>query len=250
LESTAKAELEPLGVGSANWAATGWLVAQMLDDCVAVDVGSTTASIIPILAGKVTAKGKTDLDKLICGELVYTGALRTNVAAVVHSVPIRGAVASVASELFALSADIHLILGNIIEEQYTCETADGRGRTIPEAKARLARVVCADTEMLTEGEIIDIARYIYERQVMQVAEGLSKVYTYTTGQKPGGVPVVLTGLGRDFLARKAAERVGVKSLVDLGKLIQPDVAVATPAFAIALMTANKIGGEIISWKQQ
>ena len=102
-----------------------------------VDVGSTSASIIPIVNGQVAAKGKTDLDKLICGELVYTGSLRTNVAAIVHSVPVKGGIAGVASELFALSGDVHLVLGNITEKQYTCETADGRGKSLPEALARL-----------------------------------------------------------------------------------------------------------------
>ena len=85
------------------------------------------------------ARGKTDLEKLMCGELVYTGSLRTNVAAIVHSIPIRNGVAGVASELFALSGDVHLVLGNISEEDYTSETADGRGKTVPEALARLSQ---------------------------------------------------------------------------------------------------------------
>ncbi len=84
-----------------------------------VDVGSTSTSIIPIVNGQVAAHGKTDLDKLICGELVYTGSLRTNVAAIVQSIPIRNGVAGVASELFALSGDVHLVLGNITEKDYT-----------------------------------------------------------------------------------------------------------------------------------
>ena len=55
---------KPLGVAAANWAATGWLVAQHVQNCVVVDVGSTSTSIIPIANGKVVARGKTDLDKL------------------------------------------------------------------------------------------------------------------------------------------------------------------------------------------
>ena len=171
---------DPLGVAAANWAATGWLVAQRVKDCVVVDVGSTSASIIPIVNGQVAARGKTDLDKLICGELVYTGSLRTNVAAIVHSVPVRGEVAGVASELFALSADVHLVLGNITEKQYTCETADGRGKTMPEALARLARVVCADTEMLTQTRNHPTWQSTFTiSRLLQVAEGLDKVYSYT-----------------------------------------------------------------------
>ncbi len=249
LELISDAEFRPFDYAAANWAATGWLVAQRVKDCVVVDVGSTSASIIPIVEAQVVAKGKTDLDKLICGELVYSGSLRTNVAAIVHSVPIKGGVAGVASELFALSADVHLVLGNISEKQYTCETADGRGKNLPQALARLARVVCADTEMLTKQEIIGIASYIYNRQVTQVAEGLSKVYSYTKKLTSNDVPVVVTGLGKDFLATKAAEKGGVDAIIDRATLIQNNAVMATPAFGVALMVASKLEGENVRWIQ-
>ena len=133
LEPPRVALRQPLGVAAANWAATGWLVAQQLKNCVVVDVGSTSTSIIPIVNGQVAARGKTDLDKLLCGELVYTGSLRTNVAAIVQSIPIRDGVASVSSELFALSADIHLILGNITVEDYTSRNRRWAGKNGAEA---------------------------------------------------------------------------------------------------------------------
>lgn len=243
LEPIDVAKQEPLGVAAANWAATGWLIAQHLKDCVVVDVGSTSTSIIPIANGEVVAHGKTDLDKLLCGELVYTGSLRTNIAAIVQSIPIKQGVAGVASELFALSGDVHLVLGNIAEKDYNCETADGRGKTVPEAFARLARVVCADTEMLTHQEIINMAQYIYDQQILQVNEGLTKVYSYTKSLVQGKVPVVVTGLGKNFLALKAAETVGVDEIVDLGTLLPPKAVLATPAFGVALMAANKLEGE-------
>ncbi len=116
----------------------------------------------------------------------------------------RNGIAGVSSELFALSGDVHLALGNIAEKEYTSETADGRGKSLSEAIARLARVVCADTEMLTRKEILNIAQYIYEKQIQQVENGLSKVYAYTKLLASGKVPVVVTGLGKNFLARKAA----------------------------------------------
>ena len=244
LESPGTAEEEPLGVAAANWAATGWLVAQRIKDCVVVDVGSTSTSIIPIVNWQIAAKGKTDLDKLICGELVYTGSLRTNVATIVHSVPVKNKVAGVASEFFALSGDVHLVLGNITANQYTCETADGQGKSLPESFARLARLVCADTETLTRQEIISLAQYIYNEQVLQVTKSLTKVYSYTKKLSSNEVPVVVTGLGKDFIAKKAAEKIGAKT-IDLETLIQASAVVATPAFGVALMTATKLEGEIV-----
>jgi len=244
LEPLDVAKQEPLGVAAANWGATGWLVAQHLKDCVVVDVGSTSTSIIPIINAKVTALGKTDLDKLICGELVYTGSLRTNVAAILQSIPTRKGVAGVSSELFALSGDVHLALGNITEKEYTSETADGRGKSLSEALARLARVVCADVEMLTPQEIINITQYIYDKQIRQIENGLTKVYAYTKSLSSAKIPVVVTGLGKNFLARKAAMKINVDTIVDLGTLLPQKAVLATPAFGVAIMTANRLEGEI------
>ena len=247
LESIAEAEKTPMRVAAANWAATGWLAAQQFKNCVVVDVGSTSCSIIPVIDNRVCAKGKTDLDKLIFGELVYTGSLRTNVAAIVQSVPVRGARAGVASELFALSADVHLILRNITESQYTCETADGREKNVSESFARLARVVCADTDMLSAREITGMARYIYKKQVLQVAHGLSKVYSYVKEQAKSEVPVVIAGLGKDFIAKKAAEKIDADATLDLGQPVLTDIANAAPAFGVALIAASGFEGARITW---
>jgi len=161
----------------------------------------------------------------------------------VQSIPVKNGVANVASELFALSGDVHLILGNISEKDYTNETADGRGKTLPEALARLARVVCADTEMLTRQEIIQMSQYIYERQIERVAAALIKVYIYTKTLSSNKVPVVVTGLGKNFIARKAAEKIDADSIVDLGTLLPQNAVLATPAFGVALMAAHKLEGE-------
>lgn len=247
LLSPESAQRDPLSVAAANWSATGWLLAQYLKNVVVVDVGSTSTSIIPIMNGQIKAQGKTDLDKLISGELVYTGSLRTNVAAIVQSIPLRYGVAKVASELFALSGDVHLVLGNIIEADYTSETADGRGKSIPEALARLPRVVCADTERLTKQEIIDMARYIYEQQIRQIVDGLRKVYINTKEATSDNVPVVITGLGKNFLARKAAEYLRIDNIMDLDTVLPKQAVLATPAAGVALMTASKLTGEYIKW---
>lgn len=236
------AEKNPLAVAAANWAATGWLVAQYINNAIVIDVGSTSTSIIPIVNRHLAPQGKTDLDKLNCGELIYTGSLRTNIATIVQSIPVKGSVVGVASELFALSGDVHLLLGNIGEAEYTSETADGRGKTEPECLARLARVVCADTDMLNKQEIIQMAKYIYYRQIRQIASGLKKTYTYTKKFSKGKVSVVVTGLGKDFLAHKAAEQVGVDDIVDLTTILTKQIVFATPAVGLALMAVAKLTG--------
>ncbi len=256
LRSIDDAKSEPLKVAAANWAATGWMVANLIKTCVVVDVGSTSTSIIPVVDGRISAAGKSDLEKLIVGELVYTGSLRTNVAAIVQSVPFRERTVRVSSELFAQSGDVHLVLGNISEDEYSAETADRRGKTRKEALSRLARVVCADIEMLTEQEIMQIARYVYGKQVERVAEGLKQVYSRVKSVTTAEVPVVLTGIGKNFIAVDAAEKIGVDEVIDLeklcfgdafvyqmplGKLARSGMIKASPAMGVALMVANKLG---------
>ena len=249
LKSIAEAQSEPLKIAAANWAATGWMVSQLVRDCIIIDVGSTSTSIIPIIGGHISASGKTDLEKLMNGELVYTGSLRTNIAAIANSIPLRNGVARVSSELFAQSGDAHLVLGNITEGEYTVEAADRRGKTRAEALARLARVVCADTEMLTEQEIVQLAKYIHSKQVEQIAEGLRQVYNRIKPRTKATIKAVVTGLGKDFLARKAAQLAGIKDIIDLNELLKSDIATVSPAVGVALMAASKLEGRTMQWTQ-
>jgi probable H4MPT-linked C1 transfer pathway protein len=250
LRTVEAARGEPMAVAAANWAATGWMVAQRMRDCIVVDIGSTSTSIIPVVGGEIAARGRNDLEKLTNGELVYTGSLRTNVAAILGSITLRGGQVRVSSELFAQSGDVHLILGNIGEGDYTVDTADGRERTRAESMARLARIVCADIEMLSEREIVDIAEQVYEAQVGQVAGGLKQVYG---GLKPvfkQEPPVVVTGLGREFLAKAAAQRAGFKEIVDLGEVMGADAALVSPSVGVALMTASRLEGRTVQWMRR
>jgi probable H4MPT-linked C1 transfer pathway protein len=244
LISIKAAKTNPLSVSAANWAATGWMVAQRISDCIVVDVGSTSTSIIPIVNGKVVANGKTDLEKLINGELVYTGTLRTNVVAVVQTVPVRGVFARVSSELFALTGDVHLILNNISEVDYSVETADGKGKSRHEALARLARVVCADRDMLKEDEIIEIANHIYWKQIEQIACGLNQV---CSGLKKT-CPVVVTGMGREFLAKKASQKVGFGQILSLEEFMPNQAAFMSPAVGVSLMALARLEAGGVKWK--
>lgn len=248
LRSVQEAKRHPMKVAAANWVATGWMVSQLIEQGITVDIGSTTTSIIPIQHARVAARGKTDLEKLQTGELVYTGSLRTNVATIVDSIPIRGQQTRVSSELFATSGDVHLLLGHITKKEYTSETADGRGKSKEAAMARLARVVCADRNMLSEEELIHIAKYIYNAQLQQVKGGINQVYSSLTSRERGSCKVVVTGLGRHFLAKPAALQCGLHQVINLEEEIG-NKAIMTPSVGVALLTANRLAEETIRWME-
>jgi probable H4MPT-linked C1 transfer pathway protein len=130
--------------------------------------------------------------------------VRTNLAAIAGRVPVRGGWCRVASELFAISADVHLILGHIAPAQYTCPTPDGRPATEQYARERVARLVCSDAEQLGGDEIDAIAAYLHVEQVRLIEEAARDAAAELTAL----APVVPLGSGA-FLAREVAERLGV-----------------------------------------
>jgi probable H4MPT-linked C1 transfer pathway protein len=228
-----EARTRPLAVAASNWMATAMLVAQHVPDAVLVDIGTTTADVIPIRGGRVVAEGRTDPERLLAEELVYTGAVRTNVAAILPAVPLWGGACPVAPEYFAVSGDAHVLLGDLDPAAYTASTPDGRGTSAGWAAERLARVVCADVEMLSADEIRAIARAIADAQVARIATALT-----TVARRLGpGVDVVTTGLGA-FLARRAASAAGLR-VRDLGELVHADVGSAAPAVAVAWLLADR-----------
>ena len=89
--------------------------------------------------------------------------------------PIGGAPCPVSSELFAITADAHLLRGGLMPEQCTCTFPDDRGTSLPEVRSRLARVVCADPEQLADGDLEAVAAAVHEAQVAAIASALERV---------------------------------------------------------------------------
>jgi probable H4MPT-linked C1 transfer pathway protein len=212
-------------IAAANWMASALAAGMEFGDCILIDTGSTTADIIPIKNGKPYA-AKTDFERLKRGELVYSGALRTNIAAILKSVKIDGEISRISSELFAISADAHLLLGMILPHNYTCDTPDGAGKTIFDAKRRLARVVCADLVEIRDDEILSIARQAMVAQVNDIKEALLQV-----SQNHGITCVVTCGLG-EFLARKAAHECGF-DIISISEKFGEEISNIFPAYAVA-----------------
>ena len=201
----AKARELTLAISAANWAATAALVARSIPTCILLDIGTTSADLTPIVDGRVAAQGRTDPERLLSGELVYTGALRTPVEAIAQQVPLWGGVAGVAADGFALIGDVHLWLGRLALEDYTCPTPDGRLPTRGSAGERLARVVCGDRDMLDEAAIDGIAIALARAQIQTVSRALQRILK----RSPEIGTAVVAGLG-DFIASEAAASLGLQ----------------------------------------
>jgi probable H4MPT-linked C1 transfer pathway protein len=212
-------------IAAANWMASSLLIGKEFGDGIFLDIGSTTTDIIPI-KNKMPLAGKTDFNRLKTGELVYSGVLRTNIAAILKSVTFGNTKSRISSELFAITADTYIVLGLIKPETYTCDTPDGAGKTIHDAKRRLARVVCADLSEIRNEEIFSIAWQVMEAQVNDIKDALCEI-----SKKHGIRRIIACGLG-EFLAKKAAIEAGFEVIL-ISEKYGNEISKVFPAYAVA-----------------
>jgi probable H4MPT-linked C1 transfer pathway protein len=225
----ADARQRPLLVAAANWSATARLVAARHPNALLVDIGTTSTDIIPIVGGDVGVAGWTDPDRLASSELVYTGAVRTPVEAIVMHVPYGAGAAAVSAEGFALLGDVHVWRGDLAEGDYSAPTPDGRPATREFAGERLARVICADRDMIDDRGISRIADHIAVEQVRQIAGAMERV----AARHPLIRRAVVTGLGA-FIATRAARLAGLTA-VALAAEFGDAAARCAPAAAVGLL---------------
>ena len=218
-------------IAAANWRASSLVVGQDFDDCIFVDIGSTTTDIIPIKKGKTLA-AVTDFERLRRSELVYSGVLRTNIAALLDAVELDGASSRISSELFAITADAYLVLGMISQEDYTCDTPDEGGKTILDAKRRLARVVCADLTEIGESEVVSIAEQAAKKQIMDIGAAIEEV-----AKRHDLDRIVACGLG-EFLAKKAACELGF-DIELISEKYGKEISKVFPAYAVARLVTER-----------
>ena len=228
-------------IASANWLATATWLSTVLPQALLVDVGSTTSDLI-VIAGGIATHSRSDADRLISGELVYAGVVRTPLMALAPAIDFMGRRHRLMAEHFATSADVWRLLGELPAHADSYPTADGGPRT-PEASARrLARMVGRDLGEGTMDDWCALAAAFADAQLGALVEACREL--------PGMValapeaPVVCAGAGR-FVAARLAHVLG-RPAITLGSLladIAPDcadrVTTCAPAVAVARLAANK-----------
>ena len=83
--------------------------------------------------------------------------------------------------------------------------------------------------MLTMDEIIEMSKFIHQKQVEQIADGLKQV---VETQKLD--LIVTTGLGKDILDKKAAELLGLE-VKSMGDILTDEECVVAPAVGTSVM---------------
>lgn len=236
------AKTSPDRVGSANWHATARYLALALSDGLLLDIGSTTTDVVPVVAGEIAARGSTDAQRLATRELVYTGIVRTPLAAIAASVPFVGRDVAVMAEYFATAADIHRVTGTLPEGADLHPAADGRGKTPAESRARLARMIGMDAAAAPDAAWHRLAQVFVRRQIGQIEAAVERVLSAI--DLAPAAPIIGAGTGR-FIAAEIARRFDrpYRSFGDIVATATPALgslaADIAPAVAVALLLSSE-----------
>jgi probable H4MPT-linked C1 transfer pathway protein len=200
-----------------------------------IDIGSTTTDLVLLSGRHPCPRGLTDTDRLLAGELVYTGVARTPICAVIDSLPWKGKECPVAAELFATTADAYVTLGDLQEVKEAPWTADGRPLTREFARERLARMICADRTQFSDEDAIAAAGAIRSAQLKKLRLAFQQVIART---KASIETVVISGAG-EFLARSLiTEALPSARVVSMSREIGPAASLCSPAHALAVLAAE------------
>ncbi len=230
----------PLLVAAANWHALATFVGRLVpqEAAVLIDIGTTTADIIPLWNGVPVPTGLTDVDRLQSGELIYTGVRRTPLSAIAHAVPFRGGYCPMAAECFASTLDIYLTLGEIPEDPTDCNTANGKPATVTATYDRLARMLCCDKTEFTFDDAQTMVHFLADVQKQHLAGSLDRVLLNLNDEIQS---IVICGAG-DFIARKLiAENVRTQSahVINLADTFSPKISETACAFAVAWLASER-----------
>lgn len=227
---------EYLSVAGANWVATALFIGSYRPNSILIDAGSTTIDLIPIIDEKPQTIGKDDISRIMNHELIYTGALRSTIPSITHIVPYKGINCRISFEKFALIADVHHILGHISEEEYTCDTADNRSKSLNDCYARLSRIICGDLELISKDELNSIAEFIYQSQLKIIMNEIQifMKQVYERFPKLKNNPLfITTGLGETFLINEALKNLGYHNIVSFSDIVKFPDNVKSSAIAVA-----------------
>lgn len=227
-------------VASANWMAAGQFVATRVPAGLLVDLGSTTADLVPFSGEVVKARGYSDHERLEQEELVYTGAVRTPLLALARRVPFAGAWVPLMAEHFATTADVYRLTGELPEHADLHASADGRDKGIAASARRIARMVGMDAGAADLSAWRRLAGFFAEAQIRALADACERILS--RGELPADAPLVGAGVGR-FVVERLAQRLRRPYVPFDGlfeSVLAPGAGIAdcAPAAAVASLAAD------------
>jgi (4-(4-[2-(gamma-L-glutamylamino)ethyl]phenoxymethyl)furan-2-yl)methanamine synthase len=224
-------------VASANWLATAQLIASRIDEALLVDIGSTTTDLVAVHDGRVEATGRSDFERLMSGELVYTGVVRTPLMSITDAIEFEGVRVPLMAEHFATTADVYRLSGELDERYDQHPSADGAEKTPQASARRLARMIGRDARDRPLESWQTLARSFRATQLERIRRAAQQVLLRAAVAPTGSV--VAAGSGA-FLVPELARSLrrpasGFAHLVPSRVDDLDALAACAPAVAVAIL---------------
>lgn len=226
-------------VASVNWIASAEAVADNQKNAVFIDVGSTTTDVLHINDTGLVLNGMTDYERLVTGELIYTGVVRSCVNTLCREIPFQEDCVPLMAELFATSADLYRILDWLPDYADYGVTMDGQAKDKTSSMRRLARMIGKDYSPEEDSDWFKVSEYIAEQQMLMIEKSILPIVQANKNVKK----IVGAGVGA-FLVKTMAQRLSI-DYIDYAECVVPDDlfyerTVSDCAPAVALLFINKI----------
>jgi probable H4MPT-linked C1 transfer pathway protein len=227
-------------IASANWLATATVVARCVPDALVVDVGSTTTDLVPIVGGRVAAQGRDDATRLACGELVYVGLVRTPLCALARTIRFGQREFNVMNELFATTADVFRLTGDLRAEHDQAAPADQMGKDAAATRRRLARMIGLDARDAGDDDWLAFARSWRAAVIEEIRASFDRVRT--AARMPVRATAAGAGCG-SALAKELAFTAGLR-YVGFDEIVAADAhcrdwaRTCAPSVAVAMLRAR------------
>jgi len=232
--SIAKTEYEL--AAASNWHALANQLANSIATTQAgmlIDIGSTTTDLIPFENGQVLTGCRDDFGRMTHFQLVYTGAIRSNLAGIVSQVSHRGQNCPVMNEMFATTLDTNIVLGHIPMGTQQHYSADGLPTKIEDCIRRIARLIGKDDLTFDQTDAVELARQVYQNQIANIVNAARNVlnqHSFTN------VHLIVSGQG-EFLAADVAEALSddfpVQQITRFSSMVDANASDCATAWSIA-----------------
>lgn len=231
---------DTMAIASANWLASAQFAAKRRQQALFVDIGSTTTDILLIEDHTLKALGYSDFERLVSGELLYTGVVRTAVMAIAQRAVFQGREMGLMAEYFATMADVYRLTGDLNPAHDQSDTADGADKSLQASARRLSRMTGYEFTQSDADLWQAFANELKRRQMTMIRQACERQWQ----RSPQSDMILIgAGVGR-FLLNELAVECGW-SYLDFNALVEQaprlgdiDSADCAPAVAVAFLAGG------------
>ena len=220
---------------SVNWHSIGRFLENKIENCIAIDFGSTTTDFICIKNNKIVNKFTDDYSRINNTELLYTGFTRTPIFGVANQIDYNKKKLKIIPEFFSNTSDVYRVLGRLDKKIDLDDTADKSRKNITQSLIRLSRSFGFDYKSKNLKKLKVISQkisFIQLNQIFQITLELQQKFLLKSQ------PFVISGIGQDvlynYLKKKKLKTFYFEQFLNKSRL-NKEASFHAPAVSIALL---------------